>query len=275
MSKTVVMMIVLSIAVFLGGCATLQEIIQKPTLEFQELTIKDTSLFQSTLVFVYTVSNSNPIGLSLDQIDYQIKIGEKDLAKGHLDKTISIPGNGKTNVEIPVDVQYMDFFNSIAEFFQKDEITYDLSGSMGKFGVQVPFHKKGTIPVPKLPQVSLNRIDIKDLSFAKASLLMVLDLSNKNDFKVGMDSLDYKVTLGNSELASGRAVSVGTIKENGESTIELPVTLNFLQLGQAAYRLLLNASSDYEVSGNFQFQVPKIGQKDVAFSKKGTVPIRK
>ncbi|WP_419659984.1 hypothetical protein Dvar_03220 [Desulfosarcina variabilis str. Montpellier] len=275
MNKSVVMMIVLFISVFLGGCASLQEIIKKPTLEFQGLTMKDTSLFQSTLVFDYAVSNSNPIGLSLDQIDYQVKINEKNIAKGHLDKTISIPGNGKTNVEIPVDVQYMDFFNSIAEFFKKDEVTYDLSGSMGKFGVQVPFHKKGTIPVPKLPQVSLNRIDIKDLSFAKASLVVVLDLVNKNDFKVGMDSLDYKVTLGNSELTNGKTISVGTIKENGKSVIELPVNLNLLQLGQAAYQLLLNASSEYEVSGNFQFQVPNIGQKDVAFSKKGKVPIQK
>ena len=158
--------------------------------------MKDTSLFQSTLVFVYAVTNPNPIDLSLDQLQYQVKIGDKNLAKGNLKKTINIPGKGTANVEIPVEVRYMDFFNSITEFFQKDDIAYDISGSFGKFGLQVPFHKKGMLPIPKLPQISLNRIDIKKLSLSDASLVVVLDLVNENDFKVGMDGLDYKVVLG-------------------------------------------------------------------------------
>ena len=269
------MTIAIFLVVFLGGCATLQDLIKEPTLEFKRLTMKDTSLFQSTLVFVYAVTNPNPIDLSLDQIQYQLKIGDKKLAKGDLNKTISVPSNGTTNVEIPVGVQYMDFFNSIMEIFQKDEVAYDLSGSIGKFGVQVPFQKKGTFPVPKLPQVSLNRVDIKDLSFTKASLIVVLDLVNKNEFKVAIDGLDYKVALGGNELANGKAMSIGPIKENGKSELELPVNLNFLEMGQAAYKLLLNASSGYEVSGNFLFQVPNLGQKNVAFSKKGSVPIQK
>ena len=124
-------------------------------------------------------------------------------------------------------MRYMDFFNSIAELFQKDEVTYDLSGSIGKFGLQVPFRKKGTIPVPKLPQVSLNRIDIKDLSFTKASLVVVLELINENDFKVGMDGLDYKLTLGNNELVNGKTMSIAPIMANGKSVLELPVNLNF------------------------------------------------
>ena len=274
MKKSLIGMAI-TILIFLGGCATLQNLIEEPTLEFQKLTMKDTSLFQSTLVFVYAVTNPNPIDLSLDQLQYQVKIGDKNLAKGNLKKAINIPGKGTANVEIPVEVRYMDFFNSIAELFQKDEVTYDLSGSIGKFGLQVPFRKKGTIPVPKLPQVSLNRIDIKDLSFTKASLVVVLELINENDFKVGMDGLDYKLTLGNNELVNGKTMSIAPIMANGKSVLELPVNLNFLQLGRAAYQLLLNSSTDYEVSGDFLFQVPNLGQKDVAFLKKGNVPIRK
>ena len=89
MKKSLIGMAI-TILIFLGGCATLQNLIEEPTLEFQKLTMKDTSLFQSTLVFVYAVTNPNPIDLSLDQLQYQVKIGDKNLAKGNLKKAINI-----------------------------------------------------------------------------------------------------------------------------------------------------------------------------------------
>jgi len=50
--------------------------------------------------------------------------------------------------------------------------------------------------------------------------------------------------------------------------------VNFLKLGQSAYNLLTSESSDYELSGNMKFNVPKMGQKEFPFSKVGKVPLK-
>lgn len=265
----------LVIMIGLGACTTLQQLVKKPTLEFQGLNMKDMSLFEGTLVFHYSVSNPNPIGIPLDQIAYQVKIDGKNLINGDLDKKINIPGNGKSNIEIPVHIRYLDFFGSIVDFVHKDVIEYDLSGSIGKFGMKIPFQRKGTFPVPELPQISLNRIDIDSISLMGASLVFVLDMVNKNDFPVALDGLDYSIKLGNSKLAIGEARSVNSLKEKGTSTLELPIHLNFLKLGQAAYELFTKSSSAYELTGNMKFQVPQLGVKSFSFSKKGDVPLNK
>lgn len=271
----VILAIVIAGILFTAGCESLKQLIKKPTIEYKGMAIKGMTLFDGSFVFNFNVANPNPIGVPLDQMSYDVKIDGRDFIRGNLDKKCFLPGNGSANVELPVQLNYMDFFKTIADFTRKDQLEYDVSGFAVIYGFTIPFHAKGTFPVPKPPQVSLNHVEIRSMSFASASVVFVVDMVNNNAFPILMDGLDYQIKLGGNDLAGGTARAISPINQNGKTSINLPMNLSLMKIGQSAFRLLMGSSSDYEISGSMQFNVPKLGVKTFSYSKKGNVPVGK
>jgi LEA14-like dessication related protein len=256
-----------------AGCESLKQLIKKPTVEYRGMSVKAMTLFDGTFVFSFNVMNPNPIGVPLDQVTYAVKIDGRDFIKGNLDQKIALPGNGTAGVNIPVGINYMDFFKSLMEFSKKDQLAYDVSGTVLVYGFTLPFHVTGTVPVPKPPKVSIARVDVKSMSFASASVVFVLDMVNDNPFPIMMNGLDYKIRIGGNDLAGGATRAAQAVGQNGRSTLEVPVNLSVLKVGKAVLDILAGSSSDYEMEGSMAFQVPKIGEKKFAFSKKGTAAV--
>jgi LEA14-like dessication related protein len=275
--KTVVRAFILMLIVigFISGCSVLNQLIQKPTLTYKGMAVKEMTLFDGTFLLNFTVSNPNPIGVPVDQMTYDVKIDGRDFIKGSVDKKTSLPGNGSADVAVPIHLNYMDFFKSILDFTQKSELAYEVSGTVLVYGFNIPYHAKGTLPVPKPPTVTLNHVEIKSMSFMNASIVFVVDMVNSNPFPILMDSLDYQIKLAGLDLAGGSAKAVQPINASGKSTISLPVTVSVLKMGQAILDILGKTSSEYDISGSMQFNVPKVGSKKFAFSKKGNVPLGK
>lgn len=224
---------------FANGCATLKQFIQKPTVEYKGMSIKEMSLFDGSFILNFNVTNPNPIGVPIQQINYDLKINGQNFFRGNLDKKSSLPASGSAVVELPVELSYMDFFKSIVDFPNKDQLEFDVTGSVLVYGFSIPFHATGTFPVPKPPQIALNRVEVKSMSFTSASIVFVVDMINNNPFPVLMDSLDYKIRLAGNDLAGGTAKAIQPLGQNGKSTLELPINLSILKAGQAVLGLLL------------------------------------
>ncbi len=255
----------------LGSCATLQQVIQKPIVEFDSMSLRDMSLFEGTAVFKFEVTNPNPIGLTLNSLSYNLKIDDGDFVKGVLDKDLTLAAKDSNHIELPITIKYLDFFDSVSELIKKDHVTYDLSGIFEFFGFDIPYHKSGDIQIPDLPKISMDSVDIKDISLTGASIVFALSLDNQNAFPVDISGLDYSIKLCAIEFAGGKSQSSINIGKNGRTTIKVPVNLNFLQMGLAAYNLLAKSSSEYNLTGNIKINVPNLGEKSLPFSKIGDV----
>jgi LEA14-like dessication related protein len=275
MVRRMLILLLLVCTVALSGCATLKELIQKPTVAFESVTFQDMSLFDGTLVFSFKVTNPNPIGINLDKIGYDLKIGDKDLVKGTIDKGLSLKARGTETVELPISINYLDFFKSITDFINSDKIKYDLSGFFQIAMLSIPYQAKGSLDIPKIPEISLKNIQVKNISFTGASLLMTLEIDNNNPFAVAIKSLNYGINLGGAKFANGATTKPTDITKNGKSTVEIPVYVDFLKLGRSAYKLLTKSSTGYELTGNMKISIPKVGDKEFPFSKVGQIPIGK
>ncbi len=263
------------LAVWVSGCATLKQYVKQPRVTYQSMSLREMSLFDSTVVFHLTVSNPYPISIKINEFTYRIKVNNKDLLSGVLDKGISLKANGDEPLEIPVTIKYMDFFNSLSDFMSRDEVAWDLSGSARILGLDIPYHANGNLPVPKLPKISLKRIDISKIDLFGASLVFLLDVKNDNPFALNLSRLDYNIKIGSTPFVKGKTKNTPSIGDNKNATISIPVHVSFMELGKSAYNLLKKSASDYELSGNLTVNVPSVGEKSFPFSKKGSVPFIK
>ncbi|MCP4111666.1 MAG: LEA type 2 family protein [Desulfobacteraceae bacterium] len=272
--KLTVFVLLLTIAM-IWGCATVKEfgkLVKKPDVSLKGVSFKNVSLFEATPVFKFEVTNPNPVGATIKRITYDFLINDEPFIYDTLEQGITIKSGGSGIVELPVTFNYFDLFDSVAELIKADTVAYDLSGSIRIGLFDIPYHTEGNYRVPKLPKVSLKKVDISDLSFTKASVVFHIDLKNSNPFTVKLDGLNYGLKLGGKQFVKGKTETVSTIGRNGVSTLKIPMNISFMKLGSSVYNLMTKSSSGYELSGSMKFDLPELGIKTIPFKKTGEVP---
>ena len=262
-----------------SACTGVRELVEtflhKPQITLDEVTLENASLLEATMVFHYKITNPNPIGAKLDSITYSLNFNDKEFVKGTLDQGIQIRASGSEIIALPITINYLEMFQSITEFIQAETINYHIFGSAGLGPVNVPYSKTGTLKVPQIPKISMNKVGLSKITLLGASLLISLDISNSNPFTLSLSGLDYRIKLGGTEFAQGTTVKTTSLSENGKTTLEIPLNVSFLRLGQSAHSLLTQGACTYEISGNLKISSPKTGEKAFPFQKSGEVPIGK
>lgn len=271
MHKKAALAAILAMVLTIGGCATLQELIKKPEITFDSLAARDMSLLQGTFLFRFNVANPNPVGLRLGDILYDLDINGQRFVSSRLDQGVNLVASGSSPLEIPITINYLDFFNSLAKLVGSDTLDYRLSGSAAVGPLRIPYRSSGKLDVPKLPDISVDSIKIDSLSFSGAALKMTLGLKNPNAFGLKMDGLEYAARLGNMELAKGTARNVAPLAAKGRSLMDIAVNLDFLEVGRGAMTLLSGSSAKCNFTGNMLMDTPA-GTHKVPFQFDGKVP---
>jgi len=267
------------IIVFLVGCAELQnllkEAIKKPTVEFEKMSLDDLSLFESTMLFDFKVTNPNPVGIKIRNIAYNLKMYNNDFAKGILEKGIDLSGGASNVLQFPVKVKYMELFKTAQDYIKNEKINYDVSGTIGVGSFDIPFQKAGSFEKPKMPTLTLKRVKIEKLDITGSKLLFVTGVKNPNKFPVNISGMNYSIKLAGSEITEGGINRSKRVAGNGDSTLDIPANISFFELGKSLMNVLKKSSSNYELSGDLKFAIPGIGEKSFPFKRSGVVPFVK
>lgn len=271
--KTVLVVLIVKI-MMIWGCATLvdQELLDKPVVTFEGMTLENMSLFESTPVFSFKVSNPNPMSIKIRSIGYSFKINDKKFIKGVADKGIPLKAVGSEQVGLSVTFNYPGLFESVTEFIQSDKIAYDLSGFIGAGPFAIPYQTKGFIDIPGLPKISIKYVDTSNFSLTGTStVIIVFSIENPNPFPIQLKGLNYSINLSETRFAKGSFKTVSPIAENSSSLVKIPMNVTFSELDWSLDNVLTKASSEYELSGKMKFYVPKMGKKNFPFHHTGNV----
>jgi LEA14-like dessication related protein len=259
---------------YVAGCQSLEHFFQKPTVTFNTIKIKDMTIQDATAVFYFDVSNPNPVGGTLSSLTYNLAVNQKSIASGTANKGLMIPANGLKTVELPVSINYFDIIESVTDLVTKKEIAYDLTGTFNLMGFNLPYQTSGNFPIPELPDITINKININNFSWAGAALDIVLELENNNSFGVNLNGLEYNISMGGASLVNGKSQNRTSIPQNGKTTVTIPLNVNFIKMGKSVFGLLSGESSEYEINGEMIFDAHD-GKKRFPFSNAGSVPLFK
>ncbi len=264
-------MLALTLIALLSGCSLLKELVKQPTVDFEGVALQEISLSEETLLFRFRVNNPNPLPIKLTSISYDLMINERNLASGTKSEGINLPGEGAALVELPFTIRHLELFDSLDEFINTDEVTYTLKGSMGLGPIELPYKKSGTIRLPRLPQITLKKLEVEKFSFSGAAVVIVVDIRNDNDFPLKLDSLNYQASLSGVDIISGNTGQLPRVEARSSATIEIPLSVSFAKLGKSLANLLAGQSADYQFSGDIN--LPAGGK--LPFKADGEIPIER
>ena len=260
-------------ALLAAGCATLDQMIQKPTTTFRGMQLADADMFKSTAVFSFDIHNPNPINIRAGRITYDLNLNGRDFVKGQLNQGLKLPAGGTGRLQIPVTMAYLDFFDSMARLWSTRRADYALSGGITVGPLVIPFKAQGVFDLPKMPKFSLAAIDVQKLSLSGATLRCQVQVTNPNTFDLLFKRLDYALQLGGASLGRASAQSPGPIGKNGKSTVALALDVSFSQLGRSVFQLLQGTRADYKLDGGLIFNGPDNGESKAPFSLSGLAPL--
>jgi LEA14-like dessication related protein len=226
----------------LCGCSWLRQMaasgFQKPSLAFKDASLSDVTLAGATVNLVFTVTNPNDAALSLAETDYKFSLEGKQVVAGKPAAGIRIPAKGSSDITLPASVKFADLAGSLADFWRKEQANYRAEGHIGvdtPIGIAaLPFEKEGTVPLPKLPEVSLGTPKIGQLGLTSARIDIPLVFANQNPFALPLGSVSGALRIAGADVGQIDAQQVGRVDAKAAKTVTLPVTVRFSQAMEAA-----------------------------------------
>jgi LEA14-like dessication related protein len=284
MKHSIIKLLLLLFTMTLISCAELAKHADtiKPTAKLTGTRLANINFEQVDLVFDLAVDNKNPVSLNLAGLDYELKIENQSLVSGTTAQAIQLKASSTSPVQLPITLKFNDLKNLPGELWNKDQIAYQL---ISQFNVDlpvignyaIPVTSKGELPVPKIPDIKIKDVKVNNLSFTSADLIAQVEVSNPNDFDLGLSNLNYQLTVNQQNWGQGKINQNSSIPKKGKGLVEIPVKLNMLSAGKSAYNALVNkAAMEYQLTGNVTVDtgLELLKKQNIPLDIKGTTSIR-
>ena len=96
---------------------SLKDAVKRCSLKIDKIKISDLSNEGFKAVVTLKIKNPNWIGLTVKQLEYSFFINNKELGSGKTESRISIPGRGKSTIDVPVDIKLTEMSGSLFKIY--------------------------------------------------------------------------------------------------------------------------------------------------------------
>lgn len=255
-----------------SGCQTLQNSMQRyaPDVNLKDIQLADIGLSGAKVNFMYEMKNKTNVGLTFSRLLYNIKVDGKQFFNADNEKNVKLAPNGTSEFTIGHQIEYVEFAESLIDFFKKDKLNIDMDGKVGVLvsqqlgSVEVPINASKVINVPKLPDINFKDFKFKSTNVNFSNPLSALNpeatfelsfgVKNPNSFNIDLSSVQYNFTADQRSLVDGNTGAV-QLQSQKESTMNVPVTLKGRELLGMMDKLRDLSQVDYSFNGKMLLDV--------------------
>lgn len=125
------------------------------------------------------------------------------------------------------------------------------------------------------PTLSVAEVRFTGISFDAVDLAFEVKIHNPNQLSATLAGFDYDFKINDNSFLKGQQDRKLVIEALGESTVEVPLTLNFKDMYQTFATLKEQDSAAYRMDFGLDFDLPVVGKTHIPVSKTGFLPMIK
>ena len=265
------------------NCAAVQEMVKasKPDVTLQNIRFVNLTFDEVDFAFDLNITNPNAFAVNMAGFDYDFQIDGASFIKGQKQDELVINPSGESTVQIPLSLSFADLYKTYTSLKNQDSSRYTFKSTL-YFNLPVigrtpiPVSKSGQIPLVQLPKLKISSLKLKKVNFTGANLELNLAIDNPNGFSLFLKNLNYDFAVNGMKWASGVNQNLMTVNENGESTLTIPMSLDFLKMGRTVYNLIKGDSDlNYELTSNIDLNTsaPLLKNVNLPFNKTGQIQL--
>lgn len=254
----------------LAGCSSMEKAFagaQKPGVTVKGVRLADLALDSATLNFDVDVSNPYSVPLPLTDVAYSLASGKTaPFLTGSANLAGTIPAGGAKTFTVPAKVSFASLMSTVSGVRPGAVVPYDakLDFSVDVPNVpgvtpgklSLPVSKSGQVPVPAVPEVSVESVNWRDVSLTGAKGELALNIKNTNQFPVDLSSLNYALQLGGKDVASASVAQGAKFGPGQTQGIRIPFDVSAAQAGMGLLEMVRGGRSGYRFAGNAAFGTP-------------------
>jgi len=128
-------------------------------------------------------------------------------------------------------------------------------------------------PAFQEPVISLHSAEIVKINFSGAQLLCKVQVENPNIFDIPIPEVGWEIFIDANSFISGVVRNDQQIKARNTTIIEIPVSLDYLDMLNTFTSLFGREQIDYKIALAVKFSIPVLGNKVWRYEPAGTVPL--
>lgn len=270
----------LACATLLGGCQSMEDLLKsapKPTARITGASLRGLTLEKVDLVFDVEISNPYGANLPLLDLGYSIGSGGQKLVEGNVQPAGAIPANGSKVIQLPASIRFASVMATLKNVRPGSVVPYQADFSLGVDApvvgrLNLPLSHSGEVPVPAVPEVSLESFDIGALSLEKVEATAKLHVKNTNQFNLDLAKLGLNLTLGGKEVSRTKLAESASLAPGQSGTIEVPLSFSPRAFGMGVFNMLSGKQAGYSISGSVEANT-RFGPMALPFTKSGNANI--
>jgi len=255
--------------------------VQKPIVKVKDVKLTGLSLNGLDLDFKIGIQNPNSVAIKLAGFDYELLIENNIFLKGQQNKEVKIEANGSSQVDIPVSLTFKQLYNSFQALKDADSIKYTLKSGLsfdmpilGK--IRIPVQTTHRVPNVKMPKIKVASLKLANMSFTGADLKLALEVENPNAWSAALKQLQYNFVVNGQKWLEDNLKKTINLQQKGKQVLELPIHLNFLEMGRSLYNLLKNPETlEYKLTGQaaFNSSIKPLGDFKLPINQSGKIEL--
>ena len=270
----------LALALFLAGCQSLQDMAgmaPKPTAHVVGSSIRGLSLSNVVLLFDIEVANPYTAALPLADLSYALNSGGKELFKGSVQPSGSIPAKGKQVIQLPVTVGFAPVMAALKGVKPGAVVPYTADFTLGVEApvvgmLKVPLSKSGELPIPAVPEIEMSSYEIGKLGLDQTTGTVKLRVRNTNQFPLDLKRLGMSFALGGQEVGTTRLSDAASLQAGETATLSVPLSFAPRTVGASLFNLLRGKQIAYKVAGSMEANT-RFGPISIPYSKIGNTAV--
>jgi len=143
MANTIRLIFLLLAMAAISSCAVMEQVVEKPSVHVQDVKYQSISLEEGRLDSNLQLTNPNGFGLPLKNVQYTLRLNNKQLASSTISFDRNIPAHGSTRVQVPIRFRYRALLNGLGSLLQMQHVHYQIDGKLDFGLVSVGFSKSG------------------------------------------------------------------------------------------------------------------------------------
>jgi LEA14-like dessication related protein len=128
-----------------AGCASWFTKGEPPEVLVTNITPLEATPFEQQLQVDLRIRNPNDFDLIVTGIDFKLNMNGKRLARGLGSKEVTVPRLGDAVVSVKTSTSTFDVIRQLLDFSQKQELAYDIGGTLHLKDGRLPFDNTGTL----------------------------------------------------------------------------------------------------------------------------------
>jgi LEA14-like dessication related protein len=213
------------------------------------------------LVFYVQIKNSSSKAYFLSGYSYRFVVDQKEYLRlqTSVDSRLKLPPSEETLIALPVKITYEHLFRTVAGIQVKQKALCYIMGELAfadekKERGRLPFSFSGEFPIYRNPEVDLIALNVNMLTIGGSDLNLEIKLININGFELLVQRVSYRIKVENIPIGQGNIGGDKSIPANGEKAFELPMLLNFFEVGKDVYNFLQQDTTSCQFSGEIEIQ---------------------